>query len=38
MAGVVPFVERLASEDACVALGLGLLERLGAGSSGDAPS
>ncbi len=38
MAGAEPFVERLAGEDACVALGLGLLDRLGAGSSGDAPS
>ena len=38
MAGAEPFVESLAGEDTCVALGLGLLERLGVGSSGDAPS
>ena len=38
MAGAEPFVESLAGEDACLALVLGLLKRLGAGSSGDTPS
>ena len=38
LAGADPFVERLAGEDAFVALGLELLDRLGAAGSSAAPS